>query len=147
MRFTLTLIALPVLLGACATVANVGSAAPDAGKHRVFQAPMADLIPATQGALAGLNFGVKTTAIEGDSAWSIIASKGMSFWSYGEVVRVRLARIDSGQTAAWVHTKRRLATNVFAEGDWSVRLFVAMQAELDRPRLADARVTESAATH
>jgi len=64
-----------------------------------------------------------------DSTLMIIGTQGLSAWSYGEVVRVVLVgRQDT--TDVRVVTKKRLATTVFATGDWSAKLFKYMSAAL-----------------
>jgi hypothetical protein len=53
--------------------------------------------------------------------WIIIAKKGLSLISYGELVRVVVHQTAEGPVAVRVITKRRVATNIVARGDWQLR--------------------------
>jgi hypothetical protein len=53
----------------------------------------------------------------------------MSMSSYGELVRVTVQGMSESETEVKVYTKRRLATNVTARGDWADTVFsnIALQ--------------------
>jgi len=63
--------------------------------------------------------------------WSIVASKGMSAFSYGEFVRVMVAPASNPKSSiVHVLTRRRLATNVTAKGDYSEAIFAGIDLRL-----------------
>ena len=80
---------------------------------------------------AGLN--VDTVSTPDSLTWMIIAKKGMSLFSYGELVRVVVAQTPDRAVAVRVYTKRRLATNVTAKGDWSGPIFQQLDLILAEP--------------
>lgn len=126
-----------VILG-CHSITGVREAPPDAGKSRAFAAPLSRVLAAAREALTASQFQLREIVPEGDSAWALIATQGQSFASYGEIVRVRLVGRDSALTWAWVHTQKKMATNLFATGDWSPALFQQMEATLGLPQSASA---------
>lgn len=122
---------LPLLLLAtgCATVGSVASRPAGEGIGRSFPAPLPDVRNALRVAFDSTGMGLKDSTLVNDSTLMIVGSRGFSFWSYGEIVRVLLAgRQDT--TDVRVVTARRLATNVTANGDWSEQLFKYMAAVL-----------------
>jgi len=111
------------IAAACASTAGLRSEPLDAGETKFYAAPLAVVGPAARQAVlfAGLN--VDTVSTLDSLTWMIIAKKGMSLFSYGELVRVVVAQTPDGAVAVRVFTKRRLATNVTAKGDWSGPIF------------------------
>ncbi len=55
----------------------------------------------------------------------------MSAFSWGELVRVDLREGDSDNTILEVVTKRRVAVNITAKGDWSEEIHDAVIRNLD----------------
>ena len=117
-------------LSACSTVAGVQEAAPAAGVQARLAATLPQVQEAALGAFAANGLGVQSINPEGDSAWVIVVSRGLTFWSYGEIVRVRAALVDSATTSVWIYAQRRLATNLTAKGDWPEILFADIRDQL-----------------
>jgi len=113
----------------CNTVSSVQGVAPDAGLHAQLAASLPEVQTATLQALESTELGVQRTVWEGDSAWAVVASEGMTLWSYGEIVRIRAVRTDSATTDLWLVSQRRLETNVTAK-DWTETLLVDIQGAL-----------------
>lgn len=128
LRPTLLALALGVL--GCSTVGGVQEAAPDAGQYQQFPGTLSATVGAAEGALHDSHLQTTGKSQEGDSAWVIVATHDMSFNSSGEIVRIRMVRSDSVTTRVWIHTKRRMAINIFGPGDWSKVLFAAMGQSL-----------------
>ena len=63
----------------------------------------------------------------------IIGKKGGSLFSYGELVRVVVEEHGENSTMVYVHTKRKMATNIFAKGDYSKTIFTNMDLQLQAP--------------
>jgi len=112
-----------VIAGACASTAGLRSAPLDAGETKFYAAPLGVVGPAARQAVLSVGLNVDTVSTPDSLTWMIIAKKGMSFFSYGELVRVVVAQTPDGAVAVRVFTKRRLATNVTAKGDWSGPIF------------------------
>ena len=116
------------IAAACASTAGLRSEPLDAGETKFYAAPLAVVGPAARQAVLSAGLNVDTVSTLDSLTWMIIAKKGMSLFSYGELVRVVVAQTPDGAVAVRVFTKRRLATNVTAKGDWSGAIF----QQLDR---------------
>jgi hypothetical protein len=116
----------PVVAGivaACATAGGVKSDPLDAGEAKFYTSPFSTIVPAARQAVLAAGLDVDQTLRPDSSTVMIIAKKGMSLLSYGEVVRVVVQQPPEGPVAVRVLTKRRLATNITAQGDWSGPVF------------------------
>jgi len=119
-----------VIAGACASTAGLRSAPLDAGETKFYAAPLGVVGPAARQAVLSVGLNVDTVSTPDSLTWMIIAKKGMSLFSYGELVRVVVAQTPDGAVAVRVFTKRRLATNVTAKGDWSGPIFQQLDSIL-----------------
>lgn len=118
-----------MLATGCATVGSVTSRPAGDGSGRSFAAPLPEVRNALRVAFDSTGLAPKDSSQLNDSTLMIVGTRGFSMWSYGEIVRVLLAgRQDT--TDVRVVTAKRMATNVFANGDWSTKLFRYMTAEL-----------------
>jgi hypothetical protein len=66
------------------------------------------------------------------ASWVIVGTTGANFVSYGEIVRVSVARQEERKTGVTVYTRRRQATHVFAENHYSDIIFARMCAQAPR---------------
>ena len=98
-----------------------------------YAAPLAVVAPAARQAVLSAGLEVDTVSQLDSLTWMIIAKKGMSLFSYGELVRVVVQQTPEGPVAVRVFTKRRLATNITATGDWSGRIFEQLDHMLVQP--------------
>lgn len=114
---------LAAIMAACASTGGMRSQPLDAGETKVYAAPLNTVAPAARQAVLAAGLDVDTVSQQDSLTWMIIGKKGMSFFSYGEVVRVVVQQNPEGAVAVRVFTKRRLATNVTARGDWSKPIF------------------------
>jgi len=120
------------IAAACASTAGLRSEPLDAGETKFYAAPLAVVGPAARQAVLSAGLNVDTVSTLDSLTWMIIAKKGMSLFSYGELVRVVVAQTPDGAVAVRVFTKRRLATNVTAKGDWSGPIFQQLDSILHR---------------
>jgi hypothetical protein len=121
-----------VIGAACASTGGLRSAPLDQGEVRFYDAPFAVVAPAAREGVLSAGLEVDTISHPDSLTWMIIAKKGMSLWSYGELVRVVVQQTPEGAVAVRVVTKRRLATNITARGDWSGRIFERLDQALAR---------------
>jgi len=121
------------ITAACASTAGLRSAPLDAGETKFYAAPLAVVGPAARQAVLAAGLNVDTVSTPDSLTWMIIAKKGMSLFSYGELVRVVVAQTPDRAVAVRVYTKRRLATNVTAKGDWSGPIFQQLDLILAEP--------------
>lgn len=61
-----------------------------------------------------------------EETFVIIGKTGASGFSWGEYARAVVAKNDSGSTTVRVMTKKKMATNVTAEGDYSKEIFSSL---------------------
>lgn len=124
-------IMLAVLLAGCATTGGLRQEPLDVGAQRLFRYPSDKVSEAAQAALRKSGFEVKEVAEVREGVWTIMATKGMSLMSYGELVRISLSADGTDKTVARFITKKRMATNVAAKGDWSTSIYEDMQGMLE----------------
>lgn len=117
------LAALAAIMAACASTGGMRSQPLDAGETKIYAAPLNTVAPAARQAVLAAGFDVDTVSQPDSLTWMIIAKKGISLFSYGEVVRVVVQQTPEGAVVVRVFTKRRLATNITAKGDWSTPIF------------------------
>jgi hypothetical protein len=118
---------------ACATIGGLRSEPLDRGEVKFYAVPLAVVAPAARQAVLSAGLEVDTVSQLDSLTWMIIAKKGMSLFSYGELVRVVAQQTPERAVAVRVFTKRRLATNITATGDWSGRIFELLDHILATP--------------
>jgi hypothetical protein len=66
-----------------------------------------------------------------DHTWTILGKKDASAWSAGELVRrLVIQQTGADSTAVRIISKKRIATNVAARGDYSQAIFNDMELKL-----------------
>jgi hypothetical protein len=121
-RFTFSRIALPVVLvalSACASMGGMRTEPIDKGNFRTYRAPLAKVVAASHQAMVGTGISVQEAQELEPGVWMILGKKGMSAFSYGELIRVVVRKQDRGQVVVNVISKRRGTFNIFAKGDYS----------------------------
>ena len=119
-------------LGAgCATVESMGHEPSDEGVSFSVPASCSFVRDALQPALLDLKFTIGTVDDSGACDRDVVAAMGISAFSWGELVRVTLREGDANDTVLSVTTKRRLATNIIAKGDWSKEIHAAVINQLN----------------
>lgn len=111
-----------VLSCGCATTTSVTSDPQDAGQRFRFAEPCETLAALVVPTLADLGFAMHTTEAAEPCGITVVARKPVSLASWGELVRVIVLPVDGG-TEVTVLTRRVLATNVTARGDWSGEIY------------------------
>jgi hypothetical protein len=127
---TAVLLLAAILTSACATVGGIQKAPLDAGTARVFEASFDSTLQAARQAMAESGFRIEIAREAEPGTWIIVGQTGMSFVSRGEIVRVAVARQEERTTRVTVHTRLKVATNVFAENDYSGIIFSRMTRRL-----------------
>jgi len=129
-------VSLVCVLQACASASSIRSAPLTAGVTRTFGADQQLMRRLVR--IAVIEVGLQLENVEeiDERTWTIIATKPASTFSYGEIVRVAVIAETAGRTRVLVHTKRRLATNVTAKGDYSAAVFASIASKLEEAALA-----------
>ena len=123
------LTAYPLILLGCASTSTVANAPAESAISVDITKPCAAVQEVLEPALIDLGFEIDSVEDLDACGRTIIAKKGMSAFSWGELVRVTLREKDSQSSALEIVTQRRLSTNITADGDWSPEIH---EAVLDR---------------
>ena len=95
----------------------------EAGTVREFSGEYARILRAVRDAVVSSGLAIDTFNEINETSAVIVAKKGASAFSWGELVRVVVQQSASDRTSVRVVTKRRLATNVTAKGDYADTIF------------------------
>jgi hypothetical protein len=118
-----------VALG-CASAGGMRNAPLDVGTARTFDGAFSRVLRAAREATVASGLAIDSFE-QPDSATAVIVSKkGSSAFSWGELVRVVVQRADSAHVVVRVYSKRRMATNITAKGDYSSTIFQNMDLSL-----------------
>jgi hypothetical protein len=127
---TAILLLAAIFASACATVGGIQNAPLDAGNARVFPVSFDSTLKAAREAVIEAGLQIESAREVEPGTWIIVGKKGVSGFSWGELVRVAVARQEERSTRVTVHTQRRVATNVTAKGDYSETIFSNMTLKL-----------------
>lgn len=127
---TALLIVAALLASACATVGGIQNAPLDAGVARVFPAPFDSTLQAARESVVEAGLQIESAREVEAGTWIIVGKKGVSGFSWGELVRVAVVRQEERATRVTVHTQRRVATNITAKGDYSDTILSNMTMKL-----------------
>jgi len=119
-----------MLLG-CASTSTVANAPAESAIPVNIAKPCPAVQEVLEPALIELGFKIDSVQDVDECGQTIVARKGMSAFSWGELVRVTLRGNDSQSSVLEVVTKRRLATNITADGDWSSEIREAVLKKLE----------------
>ena len=122
------------LLGAlavgCASAGRMRNAPLDVGTARTFDGSYARVLRAAREATVASGLAIDSFEQPDSATAVIVAKKSSSAWSWGELVRVVVQRADETHAVVRVYSKRRLATNVTAKGNYSNTIFQNMDLSL-----------------
>ncbi len=131
----LALVASASLTG-CRTVDGMRTAPVNEGVPRRYVADYTDVTRAAYEAVQSLGLTVEEVKQIDPATWHVIATAGVSAFSWGELVRVSVQRNPVTPAMVWVLTRRRLVTNFTAKDDYSPDIFQKMDFTLSLRRPA-----------
>lgn len=111
------------IVTACATTSGLKNESLVAGNPRSYDAEFDRVLNAARSAVMLADLSIESDQKIDDNRWMIIGTTGMSLFSYGEIVRVVVEKTSEVTTLVRIITKRRLATNITARGDYSSEIF------------------------
>ncbi len=114
----------------CATIGTMRNASLDEGVPRIFTASFDRVLKATREAVIQSGLQIEEVNQIDNQTWIIIGKKDVSAWSWGELVRVTVQKKSKSETLVRVFTKRRLATNFTAKGDYSRSILSSIDLNL-----------------
>jgi hypothetical protein len=112
-----------VFVVGCARTGGIRVEPLDVGVVRQFNSDYATVLQAARSAITSVGLTIDSDESVNDSTAMIVAKKGILVWSWGELVRVVVQRSADDRTTVRVASRRRMATNLTAKGDYSVTLF------------------------
>jgi hypothetical protein len=112
-----------LVIGACATTGGMRQEPLDAGAAREFTGDFQTVLRAARTAVTNAGLAVDSYDQVNDSTAVLVAKKGTSAWSWGELVRVVVQGSSNNHVSVRVLSHRKLATNITAKGDYSATIF------------------------
>jgi hypothetical protein len=109
---------------------DLRNAPADAGELQEFQGAYEPVLKATQDAIAKAGLTIKDTNRPDQTECVILAERGFTAFSWGELVRVTVKALDPDTTSVRVLTMRRLKMNITAKGDFSKAIFDGIDSVL-----------------
>jgi hypothetical protein len=122
-----------VLLAGCAGMGSVEDAPPDKGVSNTYHAPYEATTAAALETMKALNLTVKDQLdTEGNTAITFV--KSMSAFSWGEVGRVMVKRLDAGSTQVTVLASKRYKVQVTGstQNDFARQIFAGISERLPK---------------
>lgn len=115
----------------CSSASGIKEKPLSEGVTRSYSAAFGDVLKAAQQATVEAGLKIEEIYKVDESTWVIIAKTGTSAFSWGELVRIVVQKQESGSdTIVRVITKRKLATNVTAKGDYSDAILGTIELKL-----------------
>jgi len=106
-------------LGGCATKTSMLNAPLDAGRSQTFSSDYDTVVKAARDALMSSGLAIDDASEVSNKTFVILAKKGSSAWSAGELVRVTVQEVNESETTVRVYTKRKVTWQLMAKGDWA----------------------------
>ena len=119
MRVSAVLLLALIACVGCASTSSIQNAPLHAGTGRTFDSDFDTVLAAARQATTEAGLAIEKTERVDEKNWIIIGKKGTSAFSWGELVRVAVTDDGPEKTTVRVYTKRKLATNVLAKGDYA----------------------------
>lgn len=129
-RIALLVCAAAVSMSGCATTGALKQEPLDQGVARVFAGSYDTILKAARDAVVASGLHIEAVDKIDDHTWSIVGKKDASAWSWGELVRVVVQQASPDSTAVRVVSKKRMATNVGARGDYSQAILNDIELKL-----------------
>lgn len=119
-------------LASCSNMNTVSGAPSHAGISKTFEQDFELVKAAVLASMQSLNINIKETK-DTPEGFTIAFTKSISAFSWGEVGRVLVAKNDNRETEIFVHSARRLKTNITgaSEQDFANSIFTSVQKILD----------------
>ncbi len=122
---------LPLMLGACSTMAGMRTEPLDAGVARRYNADLRTAVAATRQALNGSALDIDDVERVADDTWMFLAKRNTSTWSHRELVLVLVQQTSPDIVTIRVLSKRRAALEFTARSDWSDAVFAQLALDLN----------------
>ena len=107
----------------CASTGSMRARPLDEGVAREFTGDYATVLRAAREAVIGAGLAIDLFDEVNETTAVIVAKKGSSLFSFGELVRVVVEQSANDRVVVRVVSDRKLATNIAARGDYADTIF------------------------
>jgi hypothetical protein len=125
LRYSILILSTSLLFG-CATTSSVKNAPLSEGVSKTYEAGFNEVIEATRDAMTDAGLEIEEAYEADGQTFVIIGKTGASGFTWGEYARSVVVERGNASTTVRVLTKKKLATNVTAEGDYSDEIFSSL---------------------
>jgi hypothetical protein len=126
----MTGVALVGALTSCATTGGLKQEPLDQGVSRAFTGNYDTILKAARDATVAAGLHLESVDKVDEHTWTLVGKKDASAWSWGELVRVVIQQTGPDTTTVRIISKKRMATNVGARGDYSQAILNDMELKL-----------------
>jgi hypothetical protein len=102
----------------------------DQGVSRTFTGNYDSILKAARDATLAAGLHLESVDKADEHTWILVGKKDASAWSMGELVRVVVQQTAPDTIAVRIISKKRMATNVAARGDYSQAILNDMELKL-----------------
>lgn len=110
----------------CTTTSSVKEAPLSEGVSKSYDANFDEVIEEAQDAMTNAGLEIEDAYESNENTFIIIGKTGASGFSWGEYARSAVIDEENSRVTVRVLTKKKLATNVTAEGDYSDEIFSSL---------------------
>ena len=120
-----------LLLQACATMGGLRNEPLTAGFAQEFEGTFEEVLQATRESVVSAGLSIEEANQLTSGTWVIMAKKGTSIFSWGELVRILVEQHqEEAPVVVRVITKRKGTLNLTAKGDYSDSIFSGIRLAL-----------------
>lgn len=117
-------------LASCTSTNKIQNAPMHAGVSRTFESDYNQTLQAAREAMVESGTAIESASEVDDGNYIIIGKQGTSAWSWGEMVRVVVTKVNDGETTVRVYTEKKISVNVTAKGDYSQSILSNIELKL-----------------
>lgn len=128
------LLACAALASGCVTNQMMLSEPIGSGRAAVFEADFFTVLGAAKQAALEADLDLEKTIPTDSTLYVLLYKKGTSGWSWGEKVRIVVAAESTERTRVEIVSRRKVATNITAKGNYADQLFEAIGTNIQIAR-------------
>jgi len=119
-----------LVLTSCTSTNKIQNAPMHAGVSRTFESNYNQTLQAAREAMVESGTAIESASEVDDGNYIIIGKQDTSAWSWGEMVRVVVTKVNDGETTVRVYTEKKISVNVTAKGDYSQSILSNIELKL-----------------
>lgn len=119
-----------LVFSACTSTNKIQQAPLHSGISRTFTSDYERTLAAAREALVESGTVIESASEVDPQNYIIIGKTGTTAWSWGEMVRVVVTRVNDTETTVRVLTEKKISVNVTAKGDYSNSILSNIELKL-----------------